>query len=408
MECSSENPPDPPFKEADLVWRKPIGDDELDRHRMGRLASDFVQTRKLTTLTHPDLASPSGQPPSSDSSPKVRILILKLGALGDVVRTSYILPGLHQRFGPGTTVTWVTASSALPILRFNPYVSELLTIEQTGTPAGARDLGTHEFDWVISLDDEIESCGIATQVKARRISGAFVTSDEIHYTEDTRPWFDMGLISRFGKTKADQLKLENQKSHDAIFAEMLDLAIERPSFFNNPRSEALGRTMLRHLPRKIVGLNLSAGKRWPSKSLRLEEAIGLIGHLKEMGATCLLLGGIDDAAYLESIASITGCPSINGLTLDEFAGVIRGLDLLVTSDTLALHLAIAQGVPNLSYYAPTSAVEINTFGTGSQIASLSPDYCSYRPDADNSTITAERLLPEAQALLAKGGVVEAR
>ncbi len=333
---------------------------------------------------------------------------MKLGALGDVVRTSYILPGLHQRFGPGTTVTWVTASGALPILRFNPYVSELISIEQCKSPAGVRALGAHRFEWVLSLDDEVESCGIATQVAAKRISGAFVKSDEIHYTEDTRPWFDMGLISRFGKTRADELKVKNQLSHDAIFAGMLGIAIERPGFFNNPRGEALGRAMLQHLPRKVVGLNLSAGRRWPSKSLRIDEAIVLIGQLKEMGATCLLLGGKDDTTYLESIASKTATPSIDGLSLDEFAGVIRGLDLLITSDTLALHLAIAQGVPNVSYYAPTSAVEINTFGTGSRIASLSPDYCSYRPDADNSTITAERLLPEARSLLAKGCFEEAR
>ena len=345
-------------------------------------------------------------PPDLSSIPRVRILVLKLGALGDVVRTSYILPGLHARFGPGTSVTWVTAPGALPILRFNPRVSELISIDRCKTPAGVSALGADGFEWVLSLDDEIESCGLATQVPAKRISGAFAASDEIHYTEDTRPWFDMGLISRLGKTRADQLKVENERSHDAIFADMLGIAIERPTFFNNPMSEAIARTMLQSLPGPIVGLNLSAGRRWPGKSLRPDEAIKLIDRLKGTGATCLLLGGRDDAAYLDAIVAKREIPMVRDLSLDEFAGVIRGLDLLITSDTLALHLAIAQGVPNLSYYAPTSAAEINTFGTGARVASLSPDYCSYRPDADNSTITAERLLPEAQTLLARGGRVE--
>ena len=345
-------------------------------------------------------------PLGSIPAPKFRILILKLGALGDVVRTSYILPGLHERFGPGTSITWVTAPGALPILRFNPYVAELLSIDQCTTPKGLRALGGEPFEWVLSLDDEIESCGLATQVTAKRISGAIVTSGKIGYTDDTCPWFDMGLISRFGKTKADQLKLENQLSHDAIFAGMLGIAIAQPNFYNNPRSEATARAILQSLPRKIVGLNLSAGQRWPSKALRISEAIPLIESLKSMGATCLLLGGKDDAPYLKSIAEKTPVAAITGLSLDEFAGLVRGLDLLITSDTLALHLAIAQRVPNLSYYAPTSAVEINTFGSGAKVASLSADYCSYRPDADNSTITAERLLPEAQALLARRDSVE--
>ena len=335
-------------------------------------------------------------------APKVRILVLKLGALGDVVRTSYILPGLHERFGPGTHITWVTAPAALPILRFNPYVSELVSTDRFSTSATIHSLKSATYDWVLSFDDEVESCGIATQVRTERISGAFEDSGKIQYTEDTHEWFDMGLISRFGKARADELKIQNTHSHDAIFARMLGIRIEKPVFFNDPKSEALSATMLQALPRKIVGLNLGAGKRWPSKSLRLDEAIRLIGQLKASGATCVLLGGKDDAAYLDEVASRREIEVIRDLPLEEFAGVIRCLDLLITSDTLALHLAIAQSVPTLSYYAPTSLPEINTFGTGTKIASLSPDYCSYRPDADNSTITAERLFPEALALLAKG------
>ena len=121
--------------------------------------------------------------------------------------------------------------------------------------------------------------------------------------------------------------------------------------------------------------------------------------MNAIGATCILLGGKDDARYLDSIASKRAIRVIRDLALQEFAGVIRELDLLITSDTLALHLAIAQGVPSVSYYSPTSAAEINTFGRGGKVSSLAEDYCSYRPDADNSTITALRLFPEAQALL---------
>ncbi len=75
-----------------------------------------------------------------------------------------------------------------------------------------------------------------------------------------------------------------------------------------------------------------------------------------------------------------------------FASVIKACDYIITSDSLALHLAIAQKIPNLSFYAPTSAAEIDTFGTGVKVISTSEDYCSYKPDADNSTITNDRIL----------------
>lgn len=334
-----------------------------------------------------------------NSIPGVHILVLKLGALGDVIRTSYILPGLHERFGPGTAVTWVTAPAALPLLRFNPYIADLVSSDRCSGDTLPAELTSVEFDWVLSFDDEAESCGMAQRVRARKISGAYLSEGTVHYSEDTNAWFDMGLISRFGKARADQMKIVNQKSHDEVFAGMLGIKIARPIFFNNPMSEQRALTLPKLPPPRRVGLNLSAGKRWPSKSLRLEEAIQLIEQLRQMEANCVLLGGIADEEYLEALSAQTGAPSISRLSLDCFAGVVRELDLLITSDTLALHLAIAQGVPSVSYYAPTSAAEINTFGTGGKIVSTSPDYCSYRPDADNSTITASRVSAEAARLL---------
>jgi heptosyltransferase-2 len=66
--------------------------------------------------------------------------------------------------------------------------------------------------------------------------------------------------------------------------------------------------------------------------------------------------------------------------------------LLISSDSLALHLGIAQRVPFVAFFAPTSAAEIDDFGLGVKITSTSTDYCSYKKDADNSSLTADRLL----------------
>jgi heptosyltransferase II len=329
----------------------------------------------------------------------IHILILKWGALGDVVRTSYILPGLHERFGKGTVVTWVTTASALPLLRFNPYVANLIPADQCEAGTLPDEFAGVTFDWVLSFDDEADSCRLANNVDARRISGAYLSDGAVRYSEDTSAWFDMGLISRFGKEKADQMKIINQYSHDEIFAGMLGIKITQPSFYNNPMSEERARAVAELPSGQRVGLNLSAGKRWASKSLRMEEAIQLVGLLQGLDVNCVLLGGVADEEYLGTLSAETGTPAISRLSLDCFAGVIRELDLLITSDSLALHLAIAQRVPSVSYYAPTSAAEINTFGTGAKIVSTAADYCSYRPDADNSTITAKRIFAEAVRLL---------
>jgi heptosyltransferase-2 len=61
-----------------------------------------------------------------------------------------------------------------------------------------------------------------------------------------------------------------------------------------------------------------------------------------------------------------------------------------------MHLAVAQGVGTIAFFAPTSAVEIDDFKRVTKIVSSAADYCSYRRDADNSSITAARLLEAVQ------------
>ena len=46
----------------------------------------------------------------------------------------------------------------------------------------------------------------------------YAADGTLAYTDDTAPWFDMGLISRFGKERADALKVANRSSHPAIYA----------------------------------------------------------------------------------------------------------------------------------------------------------------------------------------------
>jgi len=57
------------------------------------------------------------------------------------------------------------------------------------------------------------------------------------------------------------------------------------------------------------------------------------------------------------------------LPLEEFIGLVGALDALATTDSLAMHLAIAQRVPVAALFGSTSAVEIELFGRGEKLDS---------------------------------------
>jgi heptosyltransferase-2 len=327
---------------------------------------------------------------------KKHFLIVKHGALGDVVRTSYFTSALRRKYGGELQLSWVTAPASFSLLRYNPSIDNIWT-----DFSSCR--GIH-FDRIYSLDDEMEIIENVMQLKTASITGAVIHSYGPGYTNDAAGWFDMGLLSRYGKEQADRLKKLNTRTHGEIFSEIFDVARPRPEFWglDQHRDEARA---LRGRASLMIGINPYAGRRWPSKELPAREFRKLITYLldeamppeEEDGKILLFGAGNDRRRNLEIIREI-GDPRLSAPDTDDsvlrLAAFIGQLDYLVTSDALALHLAIAQQRPFMAFFAPTSAAEIDTFGLGAKLRSTAPDYCSYRKDADNSSITADRIFIE--------------
>ena len=53
-----------------------------------------------------------------------------------------------------------------------------------------------------------------------QLFGAYVdSSDSLRYSDDSREWFDLSLISGFGREEADKLKFRNRRTYqDLIFS----------------------------------------------------------------------------------------------------------------------------------------------------------------------------------------------
>jgi heptosyltransferase-2 len=110
----------------------------------------------------------------------------------------------------------------------------------------------------------------------------------------------------------------------------------------------------------------------------------------------VVFGGSDERRRnFELVRLLTGRVRVVDAGVDnallDFAALVGRCDLLLTSDSLALHVALARAVRVVAFFAPTSAAEIELYGLGEKVVSTAPDACSYRPDADTSTLTTERI-----------------
>jgi heptosyltransferase-2 len=78
----------------------------------------------------------------------------------------------------------------------------------------------------------------------------------------------------------------------------------------------------------------------------------------------------------------------NELDLRQFASVISKLDVLVSADTLAMHLAIALGIKTVALFGPTCAQEIDLYGRGIKIESKADCSPCYRSRCDEKICMA--------------------
>ncbi len=313
----------------------------------------------------------------------LRVLIVKLDAIGDVLRSTVILPKLKSAH-PDSHITWLTRAASAPLLSGNPHVDEVWLLDDAGTQAR---LAVQEWDLVINLDNAFTSSALAAQARAPRKIG-YVLSPQGAITptnEAAEAWITLASF--------DQRKKANTRSYQEHMYAICGFhePIERPVLVLEEKRRAAARAAVREgwiQPGEVlVGLNTGAGGRWPLKMMSEARQVELVHRLLEdPGRKILLLGGPGEGERNERLAAAlvservrdAGCEH----SLLDFAARVDQCDALICGDTLALHIATARGVPTVVVFCPTSIAEIHAYD--GLLAKLRPDdcacFCGYNRD----------------------------
>jgi ADP-heptose:LPS heptosyltransferase len=277
----------------------------------------------------------------------MNVLIFKLGATGDVVRTT---PLLHHFIGE---ITWITAATNIALLEGLRDNVRSLSWEDR-----QRALDSH-YDLAINLEDTLEVAQFAKGVKCSGIFGAYTNSHRsLQYTENARRWFDLSLISSYGREQADQLKFRNRQSYQEMIFDGLGL-------------QFLGEQYL--LPEPIdtelagdVAIAAEAGHVWPMKKWAYYG--DLKQRLEEEGFTVNVLP--KRSSLLEHLADV------------------QNHRCLVSSDSLPMHFALGIRTRCVTLFTCTSPWEIYDYGIQTKIVSPLLGQFFYKRGYDERATTA--------------------
>jgi heptosyltransferase-2 len=325
------------------------------------------------------------------------ILIIKLDAVGDVLRTTSILPSLKKKY-PESKITWITKSKSFPVLRDNPYINSIHVSEEN-----LQYLYSRNFDLAVNLDSGKESCSIMSRVQAQQKAGyTLINGLPFPLNEQANEWYLMGVN--------DIIKKENQKTYHTIIHEIC--ALENINFCpilhisekNKQRAAAIKTVKGIDKFEDFVLINLGGGNRWQLKKWTKEGYAELINRLSENKNRAIgVIGGEEEKYFYDDVLKLLN-DSENIIRLgynnstEDFINLIYLSSKVFTSDSLAFHIAAALEKYVVVIVGPTSYTELDVFGKGEIVYSDKVDclvcYLNKCDKAINcmNTISAERIL----------------
>lgn len=306
-------------------------------------------------------------------SPQVSVLIIHLGALGAVLRATSLLPAVKRKY-PSSRITWVTDAPAHQLLAHNPYLDRILTSKEEDLLA----LSNLEFDVAYVVDKSLKASGILKRTHTDLLFGFRVdprSGSIIPANSEAEELWQLGLDNQ-------RKFFVNKKPETQLMCEALALDYQRDSYVLNLTEEEKRQVNKKRKAwsqndqAPVIGINTGCSHVIPFKKLTVDTHIELIQKLQwNTRANIVLLGGPEDTERNQEIGKATKViVSPTSLGLREGLTSVGAVDLVITGDSLGMHMAIALKKYTIAWFGPTCSHEIDLYDQGESI--LSSAACS--------------------------------
>ncbi|MEK6825571.1 MAG: glycosyltransferase family 9 protein [Nanoarchaeota archaeon] len=330
----------------------------------------------------------------------MNICIIKLGADGDVLRTLPLAKALYQE--KKATITWITKGDIATLLEGLPYIHRIVQLEEV------TEIEEESFDALYNFDTEEEALELAEALQATKKYGFH---DDSGYPVAYNAGGEYYLNTMFD----DELKKSNKKTYQEMMFEVAELPYKKERCELKLKEEdkryAKEFTEKNNFQgKKIIGIHMGAGNRWPSKAWHPDNVKEFIQLAKSKGYEIIIFGGPNEIEKHNSLIEhlknqgLHICRNDPHNTKSEFAALVSLCDAFVCSDSFSLHVSIGLGKPTIALFFVTSPAEVETYDLSTKI--ISPKFKEFFPEKSDvydeslvKSISAEEVMQAVEKLL---------
>ena len=278
----------------------------------------------------------------------MKFLIVRLGALGDIVHAVPAAAALRRTF-PGARIDWLVDARHRGMVDLVSVVDRAVVLERPSAAGWldvTRRMRDARYDAAIDLQGLLKSAILARASGAARVIGFSIW----HLREKSaRPFYTE--TDRRGRLEADHVIVKNLRLLSALGVH--DERVEFPlAAVESPALTAVRAAAGESRPFALI----NPGAAWPNKRWPAERFGEIAAFLREVrGIASFVLWGpgeeglagavVDASGGAARIAPRTGLPDLLALC--------RAASLMVSGDTGPLHIAAAAGTPIVAIFGPT-------------------------------------------------------
>ncbi len=294
-----------------------------------------------------------------------RILIARIGALGDTLMATPVIRAIRQT-NSNARIDFLASASAAPLLEFHPDLDRVLSLQQRNFPYW---LSPEKWRLVAELRKAGYQCGVVLESAPRYL-------ELLNHA-------GLKQIVGFHTTPSDpKIHSAANNLRAAGFEDWKERRLDAELYFP-PRSASRAQELLDGLPHPIVAIHPGYGpaqkkadqaerlKGWPTAAFQ-----ELVKLLLGSGAGVIVTGSPEDRAEAERIAA----PSIDDSRLRvaagttsvlELAALIAEVDLFISVDSGPAHMAAAVGTPLVVLWGPAKLHQVQPISNRSPVIVLS-------------------------------------
>jgi lipopolysaccharide heptosyltransferase I len=307
-----------------------------------------------------------------------RILIVRLSAIGDVIRT---LPAIHllRKEFPEVYLGWAVESLSYDLIKGHPEIDRFFVfpkkqIQQAIKRADFKEakrlidefsaeLKAEQFEIAIDMQNLFKS-GIVTLLSGAKTRIGYGLSREgskLFLTHRITPPHKSHHMMQFVDWQLELVKRLGVEDGPAQFV-LPDYTPEEITIDRFLANENI----------KAPYFCLAPGTSWPNKSWTPEGMAALTDRLNDYGKV-LIIGSELDRKIAEQVLRLTKTNPVDTIAkfnLRELAVLLRKARLYIGGDTGPMHLAVAAGTQVVAWFGPTSPKVHGPYQEGAVVFNL--------------------------------------